>query len=103
MSSHPLEKQPPTGSQPPGVPSQISLDQARAILMEQVKRSANWFFIIAGLSMVNSVIQLLGAQISFIVGLAYTQFVDAFAQIAVEDYGLNSITAITVSLFLDAL
>lgn len=40
---------------------------------------ANWFFIVAALSLINSVIQLAGGDIHFVVGLAVTLIVDVIA------------------------
>jgi hypothetical protein len=53
----------------------------------QFKSGANWFYWIAGLSLVNSVIMLLGGSWSFIIGLGATQIVDALAWIVAEDLG----------------
>jgi hypothetical protein len=44
-----------------------------------LKSGANWFYWIAGLSVVNSVVQLMGSDRSFIIGLGITQVVDAIA------------------------
>jgi len=43
----------------------------------QLKSGANWFFWIAGLSIVNSLILLSGGKWSFIIGLGITQVIDA--------------------------
>lgn len=48
-------------------------------LTAQLKRGANWFYWIAGLSLVNSAIYAFGGDISFILGLAVTQLVDGIA------------------------
>ena len=42
----------------------------------QFKSGADWFFWIAGLSIINSIILLAGGQWSFIVGLGITQIID---------------------------
>jgi hypothetical protein len=47
----------------------------------QVKSGANWFFWIAGLSLVNSLLNLFKVELQFVVGLGATQLIDAFAQI----------------------
>lgn len=49
---------------------------------EQERRSqsgANWFFWIAGLSLVNSVVVLMNGRWSFLAGLGITQFIDGLA------------------------
>lgn len=45
----------------------------------QFKNRANWFYWIAALSFINSLIIILGGEISFIVGLGATQILDAIA------------------------
>ena len=62
-------------------PVQASLRYQRE---RQQKNGANWFFWIAGLSVLNSIIYLLDAQLSFIVGLAATQIVDGIATAVIE-------------------
>lgn len=44
-----------------------------------VKSGANWFYWIAGLSIINSLILLFGGNWSFIVGLGITQLVDGLS------------------------
>jgi len=43
------------------------------------KSGANWFFWIAGLSIINSIILIAGGKWNFIVGLGITQLIDAIA------------------------
>jgi hypothetical protein len=45
-------------------------------LENQLKGGANWFYWIAGLSLVNSLVILFGGSLNFIVGLGITQVVD---------------------------
>src|ERR1043165_9135746 len=45
-------------------------------LINQAKSGANWFYWIAGLSVVNSLIFLFGGNLSFFAGLGITQLVD---------------------------
>jgi len=53
---------------------------AQKLRVEQaLKGSSSWFIVIAGLSLVNSVLFLSGARIHFIFGLGLTQIVDALA------------------------
>jgi len=44
----------------------------------QAKSGANWFFWIGGLSLVNSVLLISGANINFPIGLGMTQLIDGF-------------------------
>ena len=66
-------------------PSVADVSNPNAPDPEVVKRihtSANWFFWIAGLSMINTVIAIFGGTLSFIAGLGFTQVVDAVMQSA---------------------
>jgi hypothetical protein len=51
------------------------------------KSGANWFFWIAALSLVNSVILLLGKNWGFVIGLGITQFIDAIGSKLAEEIG----------------
>lgn len=62
-------------SQPPAL-RQVAADQDRYRLESQHKSGANWFYWIAGLSLINTLMNLFGGQFSFLVGLGITQFVD---------------------------
>lgn len=54
-----------------------------ASLYQQVKSGANWFYWIAGLSIVNAVLAHSETKTQFVIGLAITQLIDALvAQIA---------------------
>jgi len=67
---------------PVAVPAspQAALIEAVLKLQSQHKAGATWFYWIAGLSVINSVIVLVGSNWSFIVGLGITQLVDVIAQ-----------------------
>lgn len=45
----------------------------------QIKSSASWFYWIAGLSLVNSLVALSGSDWRFILGMGVTQIIDIFA------------------------
>jgi hypothetical protein len=51
-------------------------------LLEQIKSGAGWFYWIAGLSLINTLVSLTGAQWGFIFGLGITQVFDAIANSA---------------------
>lgn len=55
-------------------------------LDRKFRNGANWFYWIAGLSLINSVIVLFGGSWAFIFGLGTTQVVDAMAVAAVEEF-----------------
>jgi hypothetical protein len=66
---------------PPTRPAQkvypgLSLNQ-RKYLHLCVRSGANWFFWIAALSLVNTLLVALGFDLAFFLGLAFTQIVDA--------------------------
>jgi len=67
------------------------------------KNGANWFYWIAGLSVVNSVISLFQGGWGFIFGLGVTQVVDAVASAILEEQGdgagLIRIIALGASVF----
>lgn len=46
-------------------------------LESQFRNGANWFFWIAGMSLINSLIGLFGGNWSFVIGLGLTQVIDA--------------------------
>lgn len=64
---------------------QISSEYVIMTLARKLKGGADWFYWIAGLSVVNSLLQRFGGGMSFVSGLVFTQFVDALAKLfAVE-------------------
>jgi len=66
----------------------------------QLKSGANWFFWIAGLSLINSIILLAGGQWNFIVGLGMTQIIDTIGlEIAKQAGVIGNIIAFVVDLF----
>ena len=73
-----------------GIPDDALTDeQQRAQEIEKLRTAflsgANWFFWIAGLSLVNSVILLFSGEWSFVIGLGATQVVDGIASVVVEE------------------
>jgi hypothetical protein len=64
-----------TGPTPVAAPA-----AADAVLEKQLKGGGSWFYWIAGLSLVNSVMALSGKATRFILGLAVTQIFDELAQ-----------------------
>jgi hypothetical protein len=51
--------------------------QTRLALEAQSRNGANWFFWIAGMSLVNPLVGLFGGQWGFVIGLGITQVIDA--------------------------
>ncbi|MGA2630691.1 MAG: hypothetical protein ABSG54_10810 [Terriglobia bacterium] len=71
----------PLSARPPVTvtPSQL-IELQKLATAKRIQVGANWFFWIAGLSLVNSVIALAGGGTRFVLGLGITQVVDAIAQ-----------------------
>lgn len=59
-------------------------------------RGANWFYWIAGLSLVNSLIFVSGGHWNFIIGLSFTQFIDGIADAIVNDGGPSFVTTLGI-------
>ena len=56
------------------------------------KSGASWFFWIAGLSIINSIILLAGGQWNFIVGLGVTQIIDVIGMALAKEVGNIGLT-----------
>lgn len=61
-------------------PAHLALSKQRLILAARAKSGARWFMWIAGLSLINTIAAFTGAHFHFIVGLGFTQFVDAISR-----------------------
>lgn len=68
-------------------PIQVNLIQKKLSLESQFKSGVNWFFWIAGLSLVNSVIYLAGGSLNFVVGLGATQLIDGIVSALSQEIG----------------
>lgn len=67
-------------------------------LRHQLKSGANWFYWIAGLSLVNSAISLFDGNWNFAAGLGITQIFDGIARFGVEEGSGNWIKLVFFSL-----
>ena len=69
-------------------------DQEKKLIEEKLKiekqfqSGADWFFWIAGLSLINSIILLAGSEWGFIIGLGITQIIDAIGLLIAEEIGI---------------
>ena len=79
-----MENLSPAASTP--VPSHL-VDANLLRLENQFKSGANWFYWIAALSLVNSMVQAFGGTFGFVVGLGITQVFDAVGRGAAEAGG----------------
>ncbi len=82
---------------PAGTNPSVAVEQ-RARVLQALKGSASWFLMIAGLSVVNSILSMTGASLHFIFGLGLTQIVDELAHEAgsagyVLDFIINGVIA----------
>jgi hypothetical protein len=77
--------QPPTNQQ---IADQVILSQRKLTLEARIRGGGAWFFWIAGLSVVNSMINFFGGTWTFFVGLGLTQFIDGFTTAFARDVGL---------------
>ena len=66
---------------------EIRLAEERRKLEGQVKSGANWFYWIAALSLINSILFLTESEWSFLIGLGITQIIDALATTYQFDMG----------------
>jgi hypothetical protein len=76
---------------PSGTSQSVAIEQKSRVL-QALKGSASWFLMIAGLSVVNSILAMSGARMRFIFGLGVSQIVDALAhQVGSAGYVLDLI------------
>jgi hypothetical protein len=61
-----------------------------------MRRGANWFYWIAGLSLINSAIFAFGGNVSFIIGLGFSQIIDAFSDAIVANGGPSFIRILAI-------
>lgn len=83
----------------PSEAEKVELALEHATLARQAKSGGDWFFWVAGLSIINSIISLANGQWSFLAGLGITQVIDVVASSA----GGGSGFAPTIALILDLL
>jgi hypothetical protein len=66
-------------------------------LIATMKSGANWFYWIAGLSVVNTIIYISGADWSFLAGLGLTQLADGFVDVAIENGAPSMLKAVAIA------
>src|SRR5579862_2442373 len=88
FSEEPLPQPPPAPAETePEKPAESARQASVAKILElqrSAHKGANWFYWIAGLSIVNSLIMHGGGGIYFVVGLSVTLVVDAIALAVVQ-------------------
>ncbi len=68
---------------------QLAMFQKKQALETRIRNGANWFFWIAGLSFINTIIYTAGGTLNFVVGLGATQVVDGFVTALIREVGPN--------------
>ena len=75
-----------------------------AELLDRYRSGANWFYWIAGLTLVTSIIGLLGGGWRFFLSLGITQVIDGIALVASESLGEGTkIIALVLDIFITAM
>ena len=82
-------------------PLQISAAQKILLLEKQMKSGANNFFWIAGLSLINTIVNTMGGSVTFIMGLGITQIIDGLARGLGADGGSNAMVISFLGLGID--
>jgi hypothetical protein len=68
----------------------VSKIEEKLALEKRLQEGSRWFYIIAGLSLLNSVVLVAGGSINFLVGLGITQIIDGFSIALADDLGAGS-------------
>jgi hypothetical protein len=69
-------------------PMEVNYSQvAHAQLCQRYQSGVKWFYWIAGLSLISSIISMSGGRWGFLITLAATQFIDGFAQALAAELG----------------
>ncbi len=77
-------------SQYPSVPNPSPYDEEKFILDRKIRNGTNWFYWIAGLSVLNMIMTFTGSSLTFSLGLGITQIIDGFMIGLVRDLGPNA-------------
>lgn len=64
---------------------QLAYQAEVEIALASLRRGANWFYWLAALSLINSIIVLVGGNTQFLFGLGVTQFVDGFGLAFIQE------------------
>ena len=70
----------------------------RAVAARQTQVGGDWFFWIAGFSVVNSLLSAFGAQIHFVIGLGTTELIDGLAHAGGKGFGTTNVIALLLDL-----
>lgn len=64
----------------------------------RMRSGANWFYWIAALSLINSIVLIAGGQWNFIVGLGFTQVIDGIMRGMSESNGFSAFSVVALML-----
>ena len=82
--------------------SQLVVAKKLLSLENQLKSGASWFFWIAGLSVLNTILYLTGAGITFALGLGVTQIIDVLASMIAAEVSAGAASVLqAIALGLD--
>jgi hypothetical protein len=79
--------------------NQVAKIEEKLKLENRIKNGASWFFWIAALSLVNSIILTVGGQWNFLIGLGITQVIDGIASGVAAEAGVEAATIIKILAF----
>jgi len=86
---------------PPTDATKMAALQKKLTAETRFKNGVNWFFWIAGLSIVNSIIFLLGSSLTFVIGLGITQVVDGVMYGVASQLGESGLIARLIGFIID--
>ncbi len=96
----PRQENLPTEQQKADIQKQIALVEEKVKTENLFKGSTSNFYWIAGLSIINSFVQLVGGNWTFFIGLGITQVIDSIAKIIAQDFGGSAATIIQIVAFI---
>lgn len=79
-----------------GQPPFVSPLELKMKWQSRLRSGASWFYWIAALSIINSILMAASSKISFIFGLGITQIIDALAYLLGQDLGLESVNTVRI-------
>ena len=86
-----LEEERPATTQYQNVPSEPNPE-----VLTRIKRGANWFYWIAGLSVINSIAFAAGGNFHFLAGLGVTEVMDAIVDVFVQQGAPSAFRALAI-------
>ena len=81
--------------------SQLAVIQRKLYLDGRIRSGVNWFFWIAGFSLINTIVYLFGGQLTFVVGLGITQIIDGVMSVIAKDFGANGMIVRVIGFAID--